>query len=186
MKVLLLAEPPRNPGPLRAPALTADRSLRWCASIRGVRCACQLCVWGTATAFGQRNRPDVRRPIGGLSSGRYAIQLRGWGSSSGVAYSSVVLSLAYRFRFAVYCCRRGPRKRDVGGAEETRTPDPLLAKEVLSQLSYGPALGCWSLEVGCWTLNSSPPTSYDYRPNWWGILDSNQRPQSYQDCALTS
>ena len=21
---------------------------------------------------------------------------------------------------------------------------------------------------------------------WWGILDSNQRPQSYQDCALTS
>ncbi len=27
----------------------------------------------------------------------------------------------------------------VGGAEEARTPDPLLAKEVLSQLSYGPA-----------------------------------------------
>ena len=25
-----------------------------------------------------------------------------------------------------------------GGAEEARTPDPLLAKEVLSQLSYGP------------------------------------------------
>ena len=25
-----------------------------------------------------------------------------------------------------------------GGAEETRTPDPLLAKEVLYQLSYGP------------------------------------------------
>ena len=24
------------------------------------------------------------------------------------------------------------------GAEETRTPDPLLAKEVLYQLSYGP------------------------------------------------
>jgi hypothetical protein len=50
-----------------------------------------------------------------------------------------------------------------GGAEEARTPDPLLAKEVLSQLSYGPRLG-----------------------EWWGILDSNQRPQSYQDCALTS
>ena len=27
-----------------------------------------------------------------------------------------------------------------GGAEEIRTPDPLRAKEVLSQLSYGPAL----------------------------------------------
>ena len=21
---------------------------------------------------------------------------------------------------------------------------------------------------------------------WWAILDSNQRPQSYQDCALTN
>ena len=29
-----------------------------------------------------------------------------------------------------------------GGAEETRTPDPLLAKEVLYQLSYGPESGC--------------------------------------------
>ena len=27
-----------------------------------------------------------------------------------------------------------------GGAEEIRTPDPLRAKEVLSQLSYGPGL----------------------------------------------
>jgi hypothetical protein len=54
--------------------------------------------------------------------------------------------------------------RVVGGAEEARTPDPLLAKEVLSQLSYGPS----------------------FRDEWWGILDSNQRPQSYQDCALTS
>ena len=27
----------------------------------------------------------------------------------------------------------------IGGAEEARTPDPLLAKEVLSQLSYGPS-----------------------------------------------
>ena len=26
----------------------------------------------------------------------------------------------------------------VGGAEGTRTPDPLLAKQVLSRLSYGP------------------------------------------------
>ena len=29
--------------------------------------------------------------------------------------------------------------RRVGGDEETRTPDPLLAKEVLYQLSYVPA-----------------------------------------------
>ena len=25
-----------------------------------------------------------------------------------------------------------------------------------------------------------------YRKRWWAILGSNQRPQSYQDCALTS
>ena len=55
--------------------------------------------------------------------------------------------------------------RELGGAEETRTPDFRLAKAALSQLSYGPL-----------------------RPAavWWAILDSNQRPQSYQDCALTS
>jgi hypothetical protein len=27
----------------------------------------------------------------------------------------------------------------IGGAEEDRTPDPLLAKQVLSQLSYSPS-----------------------------------------------
>ena len=31
--------------------------------------------------------------------------------------------------------------RESGGDEETRTPDPLLAKEMLYQLSYVPALG---------------------------------------------
>jgi hypothetical protein len=37
-----------------------------------------------------------------------------------------------------------------GGDEETRTPDPLLAKEMLFQLSYVPG------------------------PRWWATLDSNQ------------
>jgi hypothetical protein len=51
---------------------------------------------------------------------------------------------------------RGPRLRmsvglvEDGGDEETRTPDPLLAKEMLFQLSYVP------------------------RPGWWATLDSNQ------------
>ena len=31
-----------------------------------------------------------------------------------------------------------PRRTGFGGAEEDRTPDPLLAKQVLSQLSYSP------------------------------------------------
>ncbi|SRR6266404_2038526 len=41
-----------------------------------------------------------------------------------------------------YVVRDGPVKAAGGsrrsGAEETRTPDPLLAKEVLYKLSYGP------------------------------------------------
>jgi hypothetical protein len=32
----------------------------------------------------------------------------------------------------------GPASREVGGDEETRTPDFLLAKEALFQLSYTP------------------------------------------------
>ena len=53
---------------------------------------------------------------------------------------------------------------DGGGDEETRTPDPLLAKEMLYQLSYVTAPG----------------------GEWWAILDSNQRPLPYQGSALTS
>ena len=51
-----------------------------------------------------------------------------------------------------------------GGAEGTRTPDIRLAKAALSQLSYGPAV---------------QPTR-----SGWASLESNQGPQSYQDCAL--
>ena len=68
-------------------------------------------------------------------------------------------------RPVLYCCVSRPRKRGVGGAEEARTPDPLLAKEVLSQLSYGPVsmlvVGRWRLETG---RLSSHPTSNLKRP----------------------
>ena len=60
-------------------------------------------------------------------------------------------------------CVRGVRGS--GGDEETRTPDPLLAKEMLFQLSYVPL----------------PQTV-----RWWAFLDSNQRPLPYQGSALTS
>ena len=52
-----------------------------------------------------------------------------------------------------------------GGDEETRTPDPLLAKEMLCQLSYVP---------------------FRRNEDWWAFLDSNQRPLPYQGSALTS
>ena len=53
-----------------------------------------------------------------------------------------------------------------GGDEETRTPDPLLAKEMLCQLSYVP----------------EHPVDWE----WWAHLDSNQGPRPYQGRALTS
>ena len=49
-----------------------------------------------------------------------------------------------------------------GGASRDRTDDPLLAKQVLSQLSYGP--------IGY----------------WWVWVDLNHRPHPYQGCALTN
>ena len=51
-----------------------------------------------------------------------------------------------------------------GGDERDRTADPLLAKQVLSQLSYAP-------------LVSS---------SWWAREDLNLRPHAYQACALTN
>ena len=48
----------------------------------------------------------------------------------------------------------------------TRTGDPLLAKQVLSQLSY------------------TPVRSELFR--WWAQVDSNHRPHDYQSCALAS
>ena len=57
--------------------------------------------------------------------------------------------------------------RSYGGAERDRTVDPLLAKQVLSQLSYSPT---WA-----------PAAKL-----WWAWVDSNYRPHPYQGCALTN
>ena len=62
---------------------------------------------------------------------------------------------------------------EAGGDEETRTPDPLLAKEMLFQLSYVPVERCDNVGP-VWVLE------------WWAFLDSNQRPLPYQGSALTS
>ena len=50
-----------------------------------------------------------------------------------------------------------------GGDDRSRTGDPLLAKQVLSQLSYIPNM-----------------------PFWWAFLGSNQGPRAYQARALAS
>ena len=59
-----------------------------------------------------------------------------------------------------------------GGDEEIRTPDPLLARQVLSQLSYTPI------------FNSHKINDYS-NEIWWAEVDSNHRPHAYQACALT-
>jgi hypothetical protein len=54
------------------------------------------------------------------------------------------------------------------GDEGVRTPDPLLAKQVLSQLSYIPGWDQCFKDRKC------------------AYLDSNQGPQLYQSCALAN
>ena len=58
------------------------------------------------------------------------------------------------------------------GDKEIRTPDPLLARQVLSQLSYTPI------------FNSHKINDYS-NEIWWAEVDSNHRPHAYQACALT-
>ena len=64
---------------------------------------------------------------------------------------------------------------EVGGAERDRTVDPLLAKQVLSQLSYSPNLTT--------DINSSICFA---DKEWWAWIDSNYRPHPYQGCALAN
>ena len=82
-------------------------------------------------SFGRAHEEVVRVPERGVRRGRSS----GWpapgGSGAGTAHgkpSAVVAQSA----------GVGQRLIPRGGAKETRTPDPLLAKEVLYQLSYGP------------------------------------------------
>ena len=59
--------------------------------------------------------------------------------------------------------------RKTGGANRDRTGDLLLAKQALSQLSYGPR-----------------SVSRGRRLVWWVWVDLNHRPHAYQACALTN
>ena len=83
-------------------------------------------------------------------------------------YSIARIGFLMRVLFPLLPSLRSPRSvllrlrplqaKGAGGAEEARTPDPLLAKEVLSQLSYGPLVSreTWSV-VGHGGLE--PPAS---------------------------
>ena len=67
--------------------------------------------------------------------------------------------------FAFRLQRGNLRLTKIGGAGRNRTDDILLAKQALSQLSYGPM---------------------PFPEEWWARVDSNYRPHAYQACALTT
>jgi hypothetical protein len=68
--------------------------------------------------------------------------------------------------------QRGAIQR--GGGERDRTDDPLLAKQVLSQLSYTPK------------PDHPGHAGAMNRLAWWAREDLNLRPHAYQACALTN
>ena len=124
-------------------------------------------------------------PRGGSHMVRCKSDRRGQLSRCGASGLDHVLSSVFPNRLsspyrAVHSCgfeaRRHtsyrPSRELPGGAGGTRTPDFLLAKEALSQLSYGPT---FELSVVSGQLSV-----------WWAMVDSNHRPRSYQDRALTS
>ena len=108
--------------------------------------------------------------------------------------------------FASVCQSCAEAQQLSGGAEEIRTPDLRRAKAALSQLSYGPFLIArrprlvvvvsWdSLRQACLALSRvlefhrppGPTAAISLAADgWWAMVDSNHRPRSYQDRALTS
>ena len=91
-------------------------------------------------------------------------------------------------------------RRPPGGGGRTRTDDPLRARQVLSQLSYAPALQAYcmlrfALSSGCthrrrmsprcdWPRRS--PLDPSPKGEWWAGEDLNLRPHAYQARALTA
>jgi hypothetical protein len=68
--------------------------------------------------------------------------------------------------------------RRFGGGERDRTDDPLLAKQVLSQLSYTPSSQ---------SIKDRMSSAFVLLPRiWWVWMDLNHRPHAYQACALTN
>src|SRR6266571_6881854 len=81
----------------------------------------------------------------------------------------------------------------LGGADRNRTDDPLLAKQVLSQLSYSPVLSGRRTEDRSGASETFHPPRFFRLPSsvirllaWWVWMDSNHRPPPYQDGALTN
>ena len=81
-------------------------------------------------------------------------------------------------------CGHPKREARSGGARRDRTDDILLAKQALSQLSYGP------IQVSGVSLSgvkqASDRSQVPSQPEWWAWEDLNFRPHAYQARALTN
>ena len=71
-----------------------------------------------------------------------------------------------------------------GGGGRDRTDDPLLAKQVLSQLSYAPIRTRTPRDRP--SGGPTPTVRFAASWAWWAREDSNLRPHAYQACALTN
>ncbi len=72
------------------------------------------------------------------------------------------------------------------GPEESRTPYPLLAKQMLYQMSYRPFKDRRSFLGTRFSLRRTIPESQVPFLKKWALMGSNHRPQRYQHCALAS
>ncbi len=70
-----------------------------------------------------------------------------------------------------------------GGADEDRTRDPLLAKQVLSHLSYSPHGNSGSKKR---PIFQDCDRDFESCNRWWAWVELNYRPHAYQACALTN
>src|ERR1700719_2313909 len=73
-----------------------------------------------------------------------------------------------------------------GGARRDRTDDLLLAKQALSQLSYGPDQTTDNGRQMTDKTSIRRLSSAIRRPSWWAWEDLNCRPHAYQARALTN
>ena len=74
----------------------------------------------------------------------------------------------------------------IGGARRDRTDDLLLAKQALSQLSYGPDQRTDDGRQMTDKTSIRRLSSALCRPSWWAWEDLNFRPHAYQARALTN
>ena len=128
----------------------------------------------------------------------YDVERSGRGAFAGTTQPNLLFSRDVYSVFAVVSPGNGGARRD-------RTDDILLAKQALSQLSYGPTavtqtyvrdrvcfasgpfeqsshgLLAFNQSTGLIDLPCGKPAA-----KWWARVDSNYRPHAYQACALTT